>query len=166
MLKYKVMPDQYPANPRTEQENLGTMILMHRRYTLGDIKNPSEEDFEIINDDDTISLPVYGYDHGGLVLSTGKFSCPWDSGQLGHIYMTKEKALQEGIPWDYETITKILEGEVKEYNNYLQGNCWSYEITDDDDNVIDSCSGFMADDIENSGVLDAYDKNVHALIYA
>ena len=98
---------------------------------------------------------------------------PWDTsiiafdgGQLGHIYMTKEKALQEGIPWDYETITKILEGEVKEYNNYLQGNCWSYEITDDDDNVIDSCSGFLADDIENSGVLNAYDKNVHALIYA
>jgi len=42
-----------------------------------------------------IMLPLYLYDHSGITMSTGKFSCPWDSGQVGWIYCTIEKAMEE-----------------------------------------------------------------------
>lgn len=42
-----------------------------------------------------VILPVYLYDHSYLSISTTKFSCQWDSGQVGWIYATKEKFIKE-----------------------------------------------------------------------
>lgn len=49
---------------------------------------------EIIGESHII-LPIYAYEHGGITLSTGSFSCPWDSGQVGWIYATKERFIKE-----------------------------------------------------------------------
>lgn len=43
--------------------------------------------------------------------------------------------------------------ELEAYSDYLQGNCWQYCITDEDGNVVDSCSGFIGDDLEKNGIL-------------
>lgn len=45
--------------------------------------------------DKYIILPLYLYDHGGITMSTGPFSCPWDSGQLGWIYALKQRFIDE-----------------------------------------------------------------------
>lgn len=37
-----------------------------------------------------VILPLYLYDHSGITISTGPFSCPWDSGQVGWIYAPKD----------------------------------------------------------------------------
>ena len=42
-----------------------------------------------------IVLPIYMYDHSGITISVNPFSCPWDSGQIGFIYISKEKARKE-----------------------------------------------------------------------
>lgn len=42
-----------------------------------------------------IILPLYLYDHGGITISTRPFSCPWDSGQVGYIYASKDKFRKE-----------------------------------------------------------------------
>lgn len=42
-----------------------------------------------------IILPVFKYEHGNIVLNTGGFSCPWDSGQCGWIYAHKDKFRKE-----------------------------------------------------------------------
>lgn len=42
-----------------------------------------------------IVLPLYLYDHSGITMNTTGFSCPWDSGQVGWIYASKEDALKE-----------------------------------------------------------------------
>lgn len=79
-------------------------------------------------------LPLYLYDHSGLTISTSSFSCPWDSGQVGFIYVSKEKAKRE---WrkltgdeeeDRKTCLDYLRSEVKGYDNYLTGNVWGYEV--------------------------------------
>lgn len=66
-----------------------------------------------------IVLPLHLYDHSGITMSTGGFSCPWDSGQVGYIYVTP-KALEEeykGSGMDpakwAECAKGVLEGEVK-----------------------------------------------------
>lgn len=80
-----------------------------------------------------ISLPLYLYDHSGLTMSTGAFSCPWDSGQVGFIYVSRAK-LREALGWPRITkareqeVLELLRGEVEEYDNYLQGNVWSFVV--------------------------------------
>lgn len=46
-----------------------------------------------------------------------------------------------------------IRNELEAYSDYLAGNCWQYCITDEDGNVVDSCSGFIGDDLEKNGML-------------
>lgn len=126
-------------NPR-EYDNLGSMVCYHRRYNLGD-KNeylpghykPNSGDFWGWTDlgkyfhevhDLAVCLPIYMYDHSGISLSTKPFSCPWDSGQVGFIFVSKEKLRKEyGVKRVTASLVskaeRILIAEVEEYNQYL-----------------------------------------------
>lgn len=101
------------------------------RYT--EARNKLEERIQKEFDKRFISLPVYLYDHGSLTISTGSFSCPWDSGQLGLIYVSKDKVRQEyGIKhvtrfWE-EKIKGYLALEVKTYDEFLTGQVYGYRI--------------------------------------
>lgn len=85
-----------------------------------------------------VILPLYLYDHSGLRLSTGAFSCPWDSGQVGWIYVSREDVLKE---YGGKRLTKklreraerLLRGEVETYDQYLCGDVWGWVVYDDDD---------------------------------
>lgn len=63
---------------------------------------------------DVAIQPLYLYDHSGISISTGSFvgrapHAEWDSGQVGYIYMEKDKALQElAMPADTLRIARIL----------------------------------------------------------
>lgn len=46
-----------------------------------------------------------------------------------------------------------IRNELEAYSDYLAGNCWQYCITDEDGNTVDSCSGFIGDDLEKNGML-------------
>lgn len=174
VLKLKIRRDEHPINPREEYENAGHMVCWHRRYQLGD-EQPREqpadwrEVFDIENPD-AIVLPLYLYDHSGITMSVGKFSCPWDSGQVGWIYLTR-KALDENWPASYpdgaskEDKSKIdeerielgkacLRSEVETYDAFLTGDCWGFELVnvvecdhgDEHEDHIDSCWGFFGED--------------------
>lgn len=101
--------------------------------------------------------PLYLYDHSGISISTGSFNDPWDSGQVGLIFLSKEKAKEEGIfgdeTWrtqyhagksDEEIIGSMLEAEVSEYNDYLTDNVWGYKVSIDG-SVQDSGWGYIGD---------------------
>jgi hypothetical protein len=112
-------------NPR-ENDNLGTMAFFHKRYRLGDNHKLTIQDAQNISySKKYISIPVYMYDHGGIAISTQPFSCPWDSGQLGIIFVELKTALKEfnrkRSSKQFEKIVKnALTSEVTDYNNYLQ----------------------------------------------
>jgi hypothetical protein len=80
-----------------------------------------------------ISLPLFLYDHSGITMSTGGFSCPWDSGQVGFIYVSREEVCEE-YRWKVITkkredmIVEILRGEVKVYDQYLTGDVYGYKV--------------------------------------
>jgi hypothetical protein len=140
--------DQDPESPR-EWDNLGTMLCLHlSRYNLGDKRNyDGQEIEEIYKSPENIALPLYLYDHSGITINTTGFSCPWDSGQVGIIYVAREKVREE---YKVKRISKKLESrildslrsEVSTYDDYLTGQVYGYKIKDNQGEEIESCWGF------------------------
>lgn len=148
-----IMLDFDPQNPRTEDDNAGHMVCWHNRYDLGDKHGFADpDDFEETarewSGDERIAviLNVYAYEHGGITVSTSPFSCRWDSGQVGYIYLTRGDCLKE---WGYKRLNaarraklyEYMRGEVSTYDQYLTGDVYGYQIVGGA-NHGDSCWGF------------------------
>jgi hypothetical protein len=185
----EIYPDQDTESPRN-WDNLGTMICFHRRYNLGD-KN------DIIDADDfnswdeqrrwiekkikpAVILPLYLYDHSGITMNTTGFSCRWDSGQVGWILVSKEKVKKEyGVKKItkelIEKVTRVLEGEVNTYDQYLTGDVYGYRIFEietcelghEHKEEIDSCWGYYGVDecmSEAEGVVKYYIEKENSVV--
>lgn len=141
-----ILHDKDCQNPR-EWDNLGTMLCIHSRYILGDDQNITLTGIhEVINDKNNIVLPLYLYDHSGITISTSPFSCPWDSGQVGIIYISledirKEYSVKRVSAKLREKVINMLIAQVETYDDYLTGNCYGYQI----ENTDESCWGFLGD---------------------
>src|SRR5699024_3165097 len=99
-----------------------------------------------------LMLPLYLYDHSGITMNTTGFSCPWDSGQVGWIYASKEDALREfgGKTFTSATRKKAedrMRGEVEYYDSYLRGEAYGFELYKDGE-LEDSCWGFIGSNEE------------------
>ena len=99
-------------------------------------------------------LDLYLYDHSGITINTTGFTCPWDSGQVGFIYVTKADVRKE---WGVQRISSklreqvfnSLRSEVEIYDQYLTGDVWYFSIEDENGGWVDSCGGFYGyDDCE------------------
>lgn len=119
-----------------------------------------------------IAFPLYFYEHSGITLSTTSFNNCWDSGQVGWIYTDKEAILSHGGKlqnnkgrlikiternWK-EAAVQFLEGEVKEYDMYLQGEVYGivieeYDLNSEEFEEIDSCWGFYDDGYDEEKIL-------------
>lgn len=175
---YRIEYDNDPMNPRTDFDNVGKMVCSHRRYNLGDeqvddleewLYEMAEYDEEWLYDNspsvsDCISriermgyviLPLYLYEHSGITMNTGGFSCRWDSGQVGFIYVRRDKAVNEyGLKpnnWRQKA-KKYLTGEVETYDAFLTGQVFGYVVFEEDENGeivedhIDSCWGYFEEE--------------------
>ena len=157
-MRYEILTDEGPESPR--QDGFGTILYTSFRYELGDERVDQEEIEEKVKDSSLIAIPVYAMIHGSVQLSTSKFSCPWDSGQSGIIYISKEEVRKT---WNLTKISKkrrelvieALKNEIKTYSQYLSGEVYGYRIFDDNDEEIDSCWGFYGMDTAESEAKDA-----------
>ena len=171
----EIFLDKDLESPR-EWDNLGIMMCVHDRYTLGDIEY-SNEKFEAIKNDAVSILPVYMFDHSGLTLSTSSdlFSDidpqKWDWGQVGYIYTTAEKIEEifgKEMPTK-ERIEEMLIQEVETYSQYLSGDVYRYTLSkiekcnpDHEHNeVVDSCGGYynINDILSDVGAEDWEEQN-------
>jgi len=181
---FQIFGDNEPLCPRKELDNLGKMVTFYKNYSLGD-GHDFKDIQDLLNylaDENCIYLPLYLYDHSGLTMSTRPFSCQWDSGQVGFIYVTREKLKKEfkdDIPSDAK-IREYLNNEVKMFDQYLTGQVYGYcyfeskkidnelcphcnkIIKDNSDkkelSEMDSCWGFFGDNFLENGILDNLDK--------
>lgn len=163
MKKYEleIEHDDDPMNPRTDWDNLGTMLCFHKGYNLGDKTDYRSSDYEsweelknaiIENEGEVIILPLYLYDHSGITISTSPFSCRWDSGQIGYIFVSKDKIKKEGI--DEDEVIEYLKNEVKTYDQYITGDIYRYTIYEIETcslghqhkNVVECCGGYYGED--------------------
>ena len=90
-------------------------------------------------------FPLQAYIHGGVALSLGAFSCPWDSGQVGYV-LIKLSDVGEG------KARECAERLVETWNQYLSGDVWGFSITDSDGEEVESCWGIygLEDCIEDA----------------
>jgi hypothetical protein len=155
-MKVVIEQDLDPCVSPREWSNLGIMVAFHRRYNLGDETDLKSSMFEGWDDLEehlrreegaAVILPLYLYDHSGITMNTTGFSCGWDSGQVGFIYVTKKAILAEYTSCRrltkklHERVEKQLLDEVKAYDLYLTGDVWGYRILDDDGEEVDACWG-------------------------
>ena len=93
-----------------------------------------------------VVLPVYLLDHSGLAMSTTDFNDRWDSGQVGIIFVSNDKIKEKyGVdsidPSLRLQVKERLKEEVVEYDAYLRGECYCYELYKDGE-LEHSCGGF------------------------
>lgn len=156
----KICQDEFPDSPRSWY-NLGSIICFHRRYNIGDDHSLTSDQFSSWEDlkkyiqknfDPLVILPVYLYDHSGLCLKIGSFHgllpqghAEFDSGQVGFIYVSKDKVRKELSCKRISQKTKLLTigrliDEINIYNQYLSGDIWGYTVSKNGE-IIDSCAG-------------------------
>jgi hypothetical protein len=180
--KLEIFQDEDARSPR-EDDNLGTMVCFHRRYNLGDKHEYNSDNYSSWNemkkaiqkDKTCVILPLYLYDHSGITISTKPFSCQWDSGQVGWIVVSKEKVRKEyGVKYItykiLDRVKRVLEAEVKTYDQYLTGDVYGYRISKitkcelghEHEEELDSCLGFYGNEAEAEGIsiLNSYIKEV------
>ena len=164
--------DDAAMNPR-EWDNLGTIVAWHRRYILGDEQpresveewkermtdweegdaETAEEKFDRL----FVWLPVYMYNHSGIAINTSGFSCPWDSGQIGFIYVSRAQLERERMT--EEQAREYMNGEIETYDKYLRGDVYYFVEEEYDEETgewveVDSCGGFYGDEWETNGMTD------------
>lgn len=158
--KLEIIIDTDPPESPREWDNFGTMVCFHSRYTLGDehdFDGPGDvvaekltaaerkQNFidygdeepdthaDSIDEDNDFILPLYLYDHSGITMSTGPFSCRFDSGQVGYIFVRRADVLKS---FGWKRISKkraarvyeCLEHEVKIYDQYLTGDVYGFQL--------------------------------------
>lgn len=97
-----------------------------------------------LDDEGFDTFPLYAYIHSGVVLSLGSFRCPWDSGLIGRVFVQRSE-----VP----DARKAAEAIVEQWNQYLSGDVWGYEVVrietcnlgHDHEDVVDSCWGYYGD---------------------
>jgi hypothetical protein len=152
--------DDFPDNPRN-WDNLGTMYFQKmsgwdfKDVTIPEYWEDEEGESWDISDQDSfeawrgsegdklaIVLPIYIYEHSGIVLRTRQTT---PAGVIsGYITVTEEKLLAEYGKIDDETIktaTEVLSSEVDTYSQYVNGEVYYSEVLDGEE-FIDGCGGY------------------------
>ncbi len=186
--KLELHYDQTPMNPR-DYDNMGTMAFFHDRYDIGDedhgIDHTEFGGWEemakwiVEKMDGAIVLPVRMYDHSGIGFAMGMeslrypFQCPWDSGQVGFVFVTKAKLVEEygdDSEESREKAMKCLEAELEIYNQYHAGDVYGFILRakpcehcdDETGDVLDSCWGFWGSDPMENGIAGHLSDEVRA----
>lgn len=181
-----VYQDEEGFDPRKD-DNLGTMICFHSNCSLGDKHGYNDlsdmllsilqdyYDYEYLErqgrdkliklfEKDHIVLPLYLYNHSGITINTSGFSCPWDGGRIGVIYVSlaavkKEYGYKRISSKIRQKVIEVLKSEVKIYDSYISGEVYGYTIEPQEQNrginCQDSCWNFLGYDELNDLIEEA-----------
>lgn len=110
------------------------------RYTLGEKRVSDTTLFNLEQaskdkDGDIYGFPVYAFVHGSSTLSLQPFSCPWDSGRSGIVTVDRGQVDSE------EEARELAGHHVEAFSQYISGDVYGYEITDEAGDMLGSCWG-------------------------
>lgn len=154
-LTVNVRYDHTPTESPRDWSPLGTFFGFHGRYQSPD-KAPDSDAYQarrMMRNPDLISIPVWLYDHSGTCYKASEanpFSCPWDSGLFGYIYVSRADARKEyGVKRLTAAIIEkaraVLTSEVDTYSQWANGQTFMWEVLDTDGEQIDSCYGYIGE---------------------
>lgn len=158
------------TNPR-EWSNMGTFYTSHPRYISPDqhpnscwsLVDQVSHELKLSSSGTPaillakarkaghVVLPVWLYDHSGctyVASETNPFSCRWDSGMVGFIFVAREDLQRE---YSCNNVTKAvrekaeaaLRSEVEVWSHWAAGDVWGFVVEDPDGETLDSCWGFV-----------------------
>lgn len=162
-VRARIEIDQDPMSP-ADWDNLGKIAYSSMRYALGTeyvSRDRLDEIAEGIRNGTLIGLPVYAYVHSGSMISCGTrlkdgtivygnpFSCPWDSGQSGFVYVEKARAIKEFgnkilTAHVKRNVLRCLANEVEAFSQYLEGDVYGViveRLEGDEWKEVDACWG-------------------------
>ncbi len=147
----KIVHDECAENPLTVYDDFIKVVAWHPDYALGNCDRfDSHEEFDrYCKDNQVTRLPLYLYDHSGLSVNTTGFHCPWDSGQVGWVFVDHAVA-RKWMQWGRvssqrrEDLRQQMQSTVDTLDNYLQGNNYGYQVFHNGKEV-DSCWGFTCE---------------------
>jgi hypothetical protein len=163
--KLEIVNDTHANSPREDVDyHIGKMVCFHNKYNLPKEIEINHNDFDGWNEMEKhlkkefdFILPIYMYDHSGQTISTTQFGCKWDSGQIG--FIVTNKAIVRKMYMVKNVTKKIAErvlidlvAEIKEYDQYLTGDIYGFEVTNKETNESDSCYCFYGSNIWNNGM--------------
>lgn len=146
-VKVNIYYDREPHTPR--EETFGTTIVAwHRRSNLGDpgfnygdlprFDTPAELEQWLRDEHGALVVkPLYLYEHSGQTISLKPFSDPWDSGQVGYVFVTRKHLDDTGGEAE-----QMIEADVEVYDAYLRGEVYGFVVAEDEDDE-ESCWGFV-----------------------
>jgi len=156
-------------SPRDDESPGARLALFHRRYTFPDDAGLDRDNYEswadmaahLRSDHGALYLmAVYMIDHSGLAFRTVEpdagnpfFEDPgqWDSGIVGFGYVTAETWKEtDGTEWagseeQLARARQLIRSDVEQYGMYVNGECYSYVITDEYGEQVDDgcCNGII-----------------------
>jgi len=133
--KINIVQDSQPGSPDDWANDDIFLVAFSNRHlwiTRNGLTDPEQienwaEEYDIFE--------LYAYIHSGITLSLEPFSCPWDSGQYGYVLVKKGSCSSEIA----QSSAQFL---VDEWNMYLSGDVWGFDITGPNGKSIASCWGF------------------------
>lgn len=140
----------YDQDAESPREFPGCSLVMRARGW--DFPNDGEVDFSENIKDQLIELgalhimPVYMLDHSGISLSVRDFADPWDSGQVGFAYVTRQNWEDtQGTPWtgsdeNRAQAASLCEADVELYSQYVNGECFYVRVLDTDGEEMETFS--------------------------
>lgn len=86
------------------------------------------------------------FEHGNCVwgLKGETHNCQWDTARIAGILFWEGKSKE--LPKSYEEREEWARSFLKEYTEWCNGNCYYFRIEDMEENILDSCGGFIGDD--------------------
>ena len=125
-----------------------------RNYTSHSEYADPEEAMADAKENGYLIFNLYRFEHGAVAYKVGEsnpFSCPWDSGQVGYVFVDKAKARKE---WMWQRISKKrldqLEQTVRNicetFSAWANGEIYGYIVRDADDEILESCWGYYGGD--------------------
>ena len=112
------------------------MIHINNDYDISDNDELNSRDYQKIETwikNEVVFFPLYLYDHSWITMKTGPFQCQFDSWMVWYIYATKSDIRE----WNditcvhshhIEDTKRLLENEVKQYDKYLTGDIYEFNI--------------------------------------
>jgi len=154
-LTVKIFPDDCGESPR-EWDNLGKIVHWHRRYDFGERLTVHPDAWLKSLPKGSVVVKIGLLDHSGLHIWAGggahwSDSAGWDSGTVGFIYATPEMIkeaynVKRVTPAKRLVVEKVLEGEIKTFDQFLSGDVYGYVVEDSDGNQLESCWGYYGVD--------------------
>ena len=164
--------DESPESPR-DCDNITRLAVKLNRYNLPNETELNLDKYKSIDDlRDAIMetykpimiKEVYAYQHSNIKLYTKDTNVvfqhsAWDSSFIGFVFITEKDLETLGITdKTNENLSKIIEYDLKIYNQYLNGEVYQFQIVEttycehcehSNDEVVDSCCGYYdIDDIK------------------